>query len=164
MATFTPKQFMNQVSSLSRSFKGEVTRALEDATLVAEEFFDENFDNQGFTDETNEPWVPNTPDTIRRKGHSKILKGKTGKLRRDRKSAIGTQGGYQVGSVWYKALSKKGRDYAEPTNIGFINALTGNKVPARKFIGKSTKLNRKLKKVFGARLARSFGINYTIGR
>ena len=111
-------------------------------------FFDENFDNQGFTDETNEPWVPNTPDTIRRKGHSKILKGKTGKLRRDRKSAIGTQGGYQVGSVWYKALSKKGRDYAEPTNIGFINALTGNKVPARKFIGKSTKLNRKLKKVF----------------
>lgn len=160
MATYSPKQFMNQVSSIVNSFKAEMTVALEVAVFAAEEHFDDSFKNQGFTDSTLKPWAPNAANTVERKGHDTILHN-TGKLRDSRQRSVGNIGGNKIGSVWYKAMDHN-VDYAYKNNNGFTNDF--GKVPARKFLGKSKKLDARIKGIFRDRIRMIFNRNWTIGR
>ena len=159
MATFTPKQFMNHISSIAHSFPSEISDALVDASVAAEDHFDESFDNEGFTDGGHiNPWKPNAKSTVFGKGHDTILKGRTGDLRKSQnKRMLSPSGGYRGARIEYKV------SYADLQNNGGVNK-QGYSIPARKFIGNSKVLNGMIRSIFGRRVSRIFGISYTKGR
>ena len=163
MAVYTPKQFVKQVSSIRSSFSSQIQDALEYSLMIANEQFDENFDNEGFTDMHHQPWNTNHPQTIKDKGHDTILKGKTGKLRRSQDNRLFRTGGYRAARVFYKVIGKDGKDYAHKMNFGFINQ-NGSYVPKRKFIGRSKKLDARVRSVFVSAVKKAFNTNYTICR
>ena len=89
MAKMTPKQFKSQARSLANSFHSTITEAIMQSAIVAEQHFDENFENQGFKDNGRvNKWKPNKLSTIKNKGHDTILKGITGNLRRSQKRIL----------------------------------------------------------------------------
>lgn len=153
MAKMTPKQFKSQARSLANSFHSTITEAIMQSAIVAEQHFDENFENQGFKDNGRvNKWKPNKPSTIKNKGHDTILKGITGNLRRSQKRILFNAAGRQGARITY------GERYAEWMNSGTDTA------PARKFIGHSASLNRKVSKAILSKLRKHFTTKYYIGR
>ena len=116
--------------------------------VEAVNFYTESFQNEGFTDETLEPWVevkrrqnPTRPD--RAKASRKILTGDTGDLGRSIEYKAGA-GETKIISDTMGAGSDK--DYAAPHNEG-TNTAGRNRnttIPKRQFIGKSKTLNKKI--------------------
>lgn len=171
MAKFTPKQWVQQCYSIARAFPSAVTDGLMDSAIVAENHFDDNFEKGGFQGDSFNRWEPNSPATVRYKGHSKVLKGKTGNLRRSKKTIMGNLDGNRSASIWYSAIGKNGVDYAPLMQNGFKNPPEPTEniapeaiIPARPFIGGSKKLDGRIKKTLYSRVGRVFNRNYTIGR
>ncbi len=81
-----------------------------------------------------------------------ILKGITGNLRRSQKRILFNAAGRQGARITY------GERYAEWMNSGTDTA------PARKFIGHSASLNRKVSKAILSKLRKHFTTKYYIGR
>lgn len=157
MAKLTPQQFMHQAQSMARSFPSTVTDAVMLSARAAEEHFDESFDKEGFKDNGRvKKWKPLRASTIKRKGHDRILH-RTGKLRKSQNRILYSSGGKQGARITY------GAKYAALQNDGFIHK-NGKKVAARKFIGGSGVLNRKIRKVFLAKMKQHFTTRYYIGR
>lgn len=158
MARMTPKQFKSQARSLANSFHSTITEAIMESAIVAEQHFDDSFENEGFKDNGKvKKWKPNSPETIRRKGHNTVLKGKTGKLRKSQKRTLFQAQGRQGARITY------GERYAAWMNDGFTN-LSGIKVPSRKFIGISGSLNRKVSKAILGKMRKHFTTKYYIGK
>lgn len=164
MAVYNPKEFIQQTLSMAISFPSAATDSLVAAVEVSEIEFDRNFEEQGFF---GEPWAPNSPMTIANKGHSKILTGKTGNLRKSKQGVrIGTT---NKGRITYSYKSKRGDvDYAPLMQNGFVTSNKswgrGAAVPSRKIVGKSKKLDARvmvsMHKIIGLALNR----NYVKGR
>ena len=153
----TPRQFKHQAESLARNFSATVTDSVILSALAAEEHFDQSFDNEGFTNfKKVEKWKPLAAATVRRKRHDRILHN-TGNLRKSQKRLMVSAGGRQGVRIKYTA------PYAHLQNDGFVNK-NGKKIVARKFIGGSSYLNRKTKKIITERLRVHFTTRYYIGR
>ena len=160
----TPKKFKQQAQSMADNFAAHIAELVEDMGYVARDFFDENFDRQGFKDEETELWTPNAPRTIRDKGHAKILKGKTAKLRTSNKMVNITSSNVHGVRVFYKAINQKGVDYAELTNFGTKGKGGKQGRPQRKFIGHSAFLVRRLRGKLVDSVKAVLTRNYTRGR
>lgn len=158
MANYRPKQFAQHLRSLAKSFVSDMNDALMDSAIEAQNHFDESFENEGFNDGGHvEPWEPLSKRRISEKGHDRILKD-TGRLKRARKRRIlPPSNGDRIARISYH------RQYAALMNYGGLNE-EDRHVPARKFIGRSRVLNRRIKGILTTRINRLFNKNFSIGR
>ena len=87
-------------------------------------------------------WARNSPVTIKRKGHAKPLKGKTGALRQSiRYTMLGSRKGVSVGSdLPYAAMMQFGGTKAR------FPHLWGD-IPARPFLGRSAEDDRAIEAI-----------------
>jgi phage gpG-like protein len=147
----TPEEHIKQLSQSNDEFKRWFDNDLPRMVGVeAVNFFTENFQNEGFTDETFEPW--------------KEVKRRENPKRPDRANAslkILTQSGNLGKSIEYTAepgqvtitSDTKGTgselDYAAAHNEGTTTAGRNHNVtiPKRQFIGKSATLDKKVMEI-----------------
>ena len=158
MATYKPKQFIQQIDSIANSFMSAIKEELMDMGLAAEKHFDGSFENEGFTntDGRVEGWEELSSRRIMEKDPSKKILEDTGKLRASKSLSYGGGTGILKATISYSGLGAR-------NNHGFMNE-EGFQVPKRKFIGTSYSLNMNMLNMLEARIKRVFGTNYTVGR
>ena len=165
----TPKQFKQQTRTMAVELPSAVVSALTDASVIAEQEFDNNFRAQGFYGDNFEPWAENSDFTKAKKGHGKILH-ETGALRRSRRKFFGNFAGGRVASIVYGAFGKNGVNYASLMQEGFTTSdkektwVKNAPVPARPFAKRSTRLDGRIMQSLYVKISRVFKTNYTVGR
>lgn len=144
----TPAEHLRRLKQQNKEYLNWFDRGLK--TMVGTEavnFYQESFQNEGFTDNELKPWKEvkrrSNPKRVDRAAAKRpILTGKTGDLGESISySTEGVKNGVRITADTLKAGSDK--DYAKAHNEGTKTAGRGNSttIPKRQFIGKSKKLN-----------------------
>lgn len=146
----TQEEFIEHLRQTNEEFRKYFDEELPIIVGVeAVNFFKESFQNEGFTDETLEPWEevkrridPKRPNHA--EASRKILTGETGDLGR---SIEYTQEPGQVTIIADTTGVGSDKDYAAAHNEGTTTAGRNRNVtiPKRQFIGPSKTLDKKIK-------------------
>ncbi len=135
----TPDEFTLQLQNIASSVKSAIENELPTVVgRMAVDHFKENFQNEGFTDNSLEPWQEVKRRSGNRTGSASdtrnILTGETGDLGRSINYDISGPGQITISSD---------KPYASAHNEGTTNAGRNRNVtiPQRKFIGDSAALN-----------------------
>ena len=148
---------MKDLAIKLRQIKAELhDLAVRDAPViigkVATDHFKESFQNEGFTDQTLNPWKEvkrrQNPKITGAKASRKILTGDTGDLGESIK--------YRT--IPGAAVIYSDKAYAEAHNEGTTTAGRGNKttIPKRQFIGESATLDNKIEQEIERKLGLIF--------
>lgn len=138
----TPDDFANMFKLNAQEIEAFVNGDLADTVgTEALNHFKENFEKEGFTDATNQPW-----QEVKRR-----LNPRTRGVRRTNK-ILHDSGGLKE-SITYKkepgrVVISSDKPYASAHNEGTSTAGRGNttRIPKRQFIGHSAKLDEKIQK------------------
>lgn len=139
---FTPDQFVNHLMEVSEEVRDLIEHNLPSVLGVeARNHFQDNFQNEGFTDRANDPWEEVKrrldPRIKGARATRKILTGDTGDL--------GESIDFELSGAG-KVTIYSDKVYADAHNEGTANAGRNRDVtiPQRKFMGESEALNNKV--------------------
>lgn len=151
------QEFIKKLYTDSSEFRQFYDHELPD--IVGNEavsHFKDSFQDEGFTDETLEPWPEvkrrvNPPRVDRAAATRKILTGNTGDLGRSIEYKSEPD---QVRITADTASVGSSKSYAAAHNEGTTNAGRGNRttIPKRQFIGRSATLNRTIEDITEKRI------------